>query len=80
VSTGLGRRRAHANVQYVTSSDDKASKIRRGISPAIFSRTVENDVHVTVTVDHFAAVFRIVFEFDGYIAVHFLYEKVQRFS
>lgn len=71
--------RAYADVQHVASSDDKTSKIRRRISSAIFSGPVENDVHVTVTVNHFAAVFCVVFQFDRDIAVHFLYEKVQRF-
>ena len=57
-------RRTDADVQYVASPDDETSKVRRGISSAIFSGTVKNDVHVTVAVNHFATVFRVVFQFD----------------
>jgi len=58
--TWLGRRLAHADVEYVASSNYQASIVRGRVAAAILSRSVEDDVHVAVAVNHLAPIFSIV--------------------
>jgi len=65
----LLNRRVYADIEDITSSDDEASKVRCWIPAPVFTCPVEDDVHVTVTIDHLTAIFAIILQSDGNISV-----------
>ena len=52
--------RVHANIEYVASAEDDVSVVGcRRVTP-VFGRAIKDDVHVTIRLDHLAAVLDIV--------------------
>ena len=64
-------RGVYANIEDITSSDDKATKVRCWVPASVFTCPVEDDVHVTVAVYHLAAIFAIILQSDGNVSVQF---------
>ena len=60
----LWRWLSYADVEDVTASNNKTTKIRGWVSAAEFPSTVKYDVHVAVAVYHFATVLGVVLQTD----------------
>src|SRR5207247_8756586 len=73
-------RLTHADVEYVASSHYQASVVCSWVAAAILSRSVEDDVHVAVAVDHLAPILSIVLQLYSHVSVHLADAKVQRLS
>lgn len=76
----LGRGLGYADVQDVTSSNDQASKVSRGISSSKFPGTVEDNVHVAVAIDHLSAILGVILQADRNVSLQLPHQKVQWFS
>ncbi len=57
-------RLTYADVEDVAASNNQAAEVRGRISSSVFSCSVKNNVHVAITVNHFASVFRVILEPD----------------
>jgi hypothetical protein len=69
---------AHTHVEYVTSTENEVSEVRSRRVASILGGPVQDYVHVTVAVDHSAAVFDIVLQPDRNVGVQLLHQKIQR--
>ena len=68
-----------ADIENVATSQNEIPKIGSWRIPSVLCGAVQYDVHMTVAVDHLAAVFDVILQPDADVRIEFLHEQIQRF-
>jgi hypothetical protein len=72
--------RFDAYVENVAATKDNVSIVRSSRIATVLRGTFENDVHVTIGVDHSASIFDITLESNTDLSIELFNEQVERFS
>ena len=70
----------NADIENIAAAQYHVAVISGWGVSSIFGSPLQDDIHVTVGVDHSSSIFNVVLKSDAYLTVQFLHQQIERLS